>query len=58
MIFDPEKRQIYICLEGEFEKIWKVSLESRTIETYDGFGSFKRVPIPAEGISSSELTQW
>lgn len=58
MAFDPNQKTIYISLEGDFDKIWKVSLENQTIETFRGFVSFKRELIPAEGISSSELSEW
>lgn len=58
MVFDPKKKEIYICLEKNFEKIWKVSLENQTIETYRGFASFKRQPIPVEGVLAPELAEW
>lgn len=58
MVFDPDKKEIFICLEGDFRKIWKVSMENQTIETHSGFASFKRKPIPAEGMLASELAQW
>ncbi len=58
MVFDPDKNEIYICLEGNFKKIWKASLENQTIETFRGFASFRREPIPAEGMSAADLAQW
>jgi hypothetical protein len=58
MVFDPDKKEIYICLEGNFDKVWKVSLENQSIETYHGFASFRREPIPAEGLSAADLAQW
>ena len=58
MVFDPDKKEIYICLEGNFKKIWKASLENRTIETYRGFAPFRLEPIPAEGMSAADLAQW
>jgi len=58
MVFDPNRKEIYICLEGNFDRIWKVSLEKQSIETFRGFTSFKREPIPAEGISAADLAQW
>jgi hypothetical protein len=58
MVFDPQKKEIYISREANFDKIWKVSLENQTIETYRGFASFKRQPIPAEGLLATELDRW
>jgi len=51
-------KEIYICLEENVHKIWKVSLEKQTIETHRGFASFKGRPIPAEGLLATELAQW
>ena len=58
MVFDPYKKEIFICLEGNFDKIWKVSLVNQSIETWRGFASFRREPIPAEGVSDADLAQW
>jgi len=58
MVFDPYKKEIFICLEGNFDKIWKVSLVNQSIETWRGFASFRREPIPAEGVSGADLAQW
>ena len=58
MIFDPTKKEIYISLEANFDKIWKVSLENQTIETHHGFAFFKRQPLPASGLLATELLQW
>jgi len=58
MVFDPYKKEIFICLEGNFDKIWKVSLVNQSIGTWRGFTSFRRQPIPAEGVSGADLAQW
>lgn len=58
MVFDPERGEIYISLETNFDKIWKVSLQSQIIETYRGFASSRRQSIPATGLLSSELMDW
>jgi hypothetical protein len=58
MVFDPLKKEIFICLEGNFDRIWKVSLENHTIETFRGFASFKREPLPSEGLLAADLAQW
>ena len=58
MIFDPEKREVYISLERDFRRIWKVSLEKQTIETYRGFSTFKCESIPFEGVATEALAKW
>jgi penicillin V acylase-like amidase (Ntn superfamily) len=58
MVFDPDKKEIYISLERDFYRIWKVSLEDQTIETYLGFKAFRREPLPADGLSADELGMW
>ena len=54
-LFDPVNNEIYIILQRDFTRIWKVSIENETVETYSGFNQFVQLPIPATGISSSEL---
>ena len=57
-IFDPERGEIYISLEADFDRIWKISLEKQIIETYRGFTSSRRQSIPAAGLLASELMDW
>jgi hypothetical protein len=58
MVFDPQKGGIYISLEANFDRIWKVNLKSQTIETHRGFASSRRQSIPATGLLASELMNW
>ncbi len=58
MIFDPQKGEIYISLEANFDRIWKVSLKGQFIETFRGFASSRRQSIPATGLLASELMEW
>lgn len=37
MVFLPEKLEIYIALNRNFNKIWKVDIEKGTIESFAGF---------------------
>jgi len=41
MVFDPNNLEIYVYLEKNFNKIFKLSLENQTIETYSGIESFR-----------------
>lgn len=54
MVFDPESNEVYIALEGNFDKIWKISLENETVETFRGFDSHVVMDI-GEGVTASEL---
>lgn len=54
MVFDPEYNEIYIALEGTFDKIWKVSLEKETVETFKGFDTYAVIDI-GDGVLASEL---
>lgn len=58
MVFDPQRREVYISFGKDFRKIWKVSLENQTIETHRGFSNFKRQSIPFEGVSAEDLAKW
>jgi hypothetical protein len=54
-IFDPEKALVYLSLEGNFDKIWKISIEKSTIETWKGFQTHKLLKIGKDGILAEQL---
>lgn len=54
MIFDPGSNEVYIALEGSFDKVWKISLENETVETFEGFDEHITLHI-GEGVLASEL---
>jgi len=55
MVFDPEKMEIFIALNRQYDKIWKISLEDETIETYRGFPEFKETSLGSNGITESKM---
>ncbi len=55
MIFTPRTNHIYIALSMDFERIWKVSLDSKVIETFKGHDTYAQKMIGAEGILASDL---
>lgn len=55
LVFKPHAGEVYICLENNFDKVWKISLKNQTIETYGGFQSHRRRIIPADGLLTTEL---
>ncbi|MCB2313770.1 linear amide C-N hydrolase [Clostridium tagluense] len=55
MLFDPEKREIYIILKRDFNKVWKVSLDGETIETYKGFDKHIKYKLNENGMAGLNL---
>ncbi len=41
-----------------FERVWRVSLEERLIETYSGFSEHVSLPLGQDGIPASELMKY
>ena len=48
---------MYLALEGNFDKIWKVSLENSTIETWKGFQTHKLLKMGISGIWEDTLAK-
>ena len=55
MIFQPQTNNIYIAVYQDFETIWKVSLNNRTIETHRGFNKHSQARLGEDGILASDL---
>jgi hypothetical protein len=55
IVFEPEKNELFIVLKRDFTKVWKVSVDSETIETYIGFGGQTKIALDSTGILASEL---
>jgi hypothetical protein len=56
MIFDPINNEIFIAIDGNFNKIWKVSLEESTIETFSGFNISIKKPLDSKGLMALEIS--
>jgi hypothetical protein len=54
-VFDPEQALVYLSLEGDFDKIWKVSIKKSIIETWKGFQTHKFLKIGKDGILAEQL---
>ena len=50
LVFDPEVREIYVALERDYDHIWKISLDARTIETFAGFDKDVILALDEAGI--------
>ena len=47
-VFDPEQALVYVSLEGDFHKIWRVSIKESIIETWKGFQVHKTLKIKTD----------
>ena len=56
--YDPANRTVYICIDSDFDHIWKVSMDEGTIETYSGFESDRSMRLDDSGITVTELRLW
>lgn len=55
MVFAPEENYVYVALNRDFDKLWKISITDRTMETYRGFKKKVRLHIPDDGIIGADL---
>ena len=55
LVFDPEAREIYVALERDYDHIWKVSLDARTIEAYAGFDEDTTLTLDGAGVLGPAL---
>ena len=55
MVFDPELGEVYVALERDFDRILRVSLEDRTVETYSGYEEHMSWPLNERGIPTTVL---
>jgi hypothetical protein len=55
MVFLPNRREVFISLNRDFAKIWRVSLRDETVSTYQGFAGFGELPITEKGVLASDL---
>ncbi len=57
-IYDPLNRTVYVCIDGNFNHVWKVSIDSRSIETFSGFDSDRSMQLDENGITVKDLRLW
>ena len=55
LLFDPLNLEIYFCLNHDFSRVWKVSFQNETLETYSGFSQHLSYNLDEVGIWVSEL---
>lgn len=54
MVFDPIKAEVYLTLNQDYSKVWKISIAAGTIETWSGFSEYSK-NIIGTGITVGEL---
>lgn len=57
MVFDPQKKEVYIALDRNFSKILKLNIGKGTIETFKGYKTNTSLSIPdgPEGLLADAL---
>ncbi len=55
MIFHPQTNSVYIALNLNMERIWKVSIDQQTIETFEGHRQYQKERLGEKGILSKDL---
>jgi len=55
IILDPNRNQIFLAFDKDFNKIWMINLDGGTIETYAGFEKYHKGNIPNIGITANDL---
>ena len=57
MLFSPSENAVYIILQRNFNKLWKLSLNQNTIETFKGFDRYLKITLNSSGFLASELVR-
>ena len=55
MVFLPKRGEVYIALYRDYDRIWKLSIEDETIETYAGFEEPSKVGLGLFGVTGTRL---
>lgn len=55
VVCDPANRLVYVAVYADFEHIWKVSMDDRTVQTHQGFHTPLTLKIGGEGVRLSDL---
>ncbi|MCX5973719.1 MAG: hypothetical protein NTU59_03410 [Coprothermobacterota bacterium] len=55
MVFLPNRSEVFIALNRDFSKIWRVSLRDETVSTYQGFAGSGELSVTERGVLVSDL---
>ncbi len=54
-LFDPQKQEVYVVINRNFNEVWKVNQKNGTIETFTGFNFYRKLNIGFPGQLTNEL---
>lgn len=57
LVFDPRAGEVFICINGDFSRVWKASLARGTIQTHQGFSTPNEWPLTDSGLTEDEMTK-
>ncbi len=55
MVFLPRRGEVFVAFDREYQRIWKVSLQQKTIETWSGAEEPLKRSIGLLGVTASSL---
>lgn len=56
MVFDPAEAVVYLALEGDYDRVFRVSVEERSVETHAGLDEANDWTIPSRGLPTVNLS--
>lgn len=57
-VFFPEEKAAYITFDGDFNKVWRLELKTKTLSTEKGFNKQRTYSFENGSIKKSELIKW
>ena len=57
-VFFPEEKVAYITFDGDFNRVWKLELETKILTTEKGFDNQSTYDFEKGGINKSDLIKW
>lgn len=57
-VYDPANRTVYIAVKRDYDHIWQVTLDDKTLRTYSGFSAPVEHILDDDGINLKELIEY
>jgi len=57
-VFFPKEKVAYITFDGDFNRVWKLELETKILTTEKGFDNQSTYDFEKGGINKSDLIKW
>jgi hypothetical protein len=58
MMYIAEEQEVYFTLNGDFNKVFEFSFQTKEIRSNEGFTSQRSLPLTKKGVLLSELEGW